>query len=252
MTLVDLDISELRHLVRARPPLTVLTGAGASAESGVPTFRGGSESLWRNHDPMELATPHAFIRNPKLVWEFYAERRQTVSQCRPNPAHDALARFERHWKDTWVVTQNIDSLHREAGSRQLIEMHGSLWYVRCTHCRYRDEDRDDDPDLPPQCPDCGHVLRPDVVWFGESYEPDVLMEIDGLLGRGGTFLVIGTSGAVQPASFFGRIARSRGALVVEINPDETLIAEDMDVLVRAPAGRVLPELLRTEGLEARA
>jgi NAD-dependent deacetylase len=245
------ELERLKEVIQTRRPLTVLTGAGASAESGVPTFRGSEGSLWRDHDPQELATPMAFVRNPRLVWEFYQDRRRMVAECLPNRGHDALARFERHDSDTWVVTQNIDGLHTDAGSEQLIEMHGSLWRVRCTHCRYQDEDRDLDLDLPPKCPDCGHVLRPAVVWFGESYAPSVLMEIDHLLSRGGTFMVIGTSGAVQPAAFFAGIARSRGAFVVEVNPDETLIVDDMDLIIRERAGDVLPEVLSVASHRAR-
>lgn len=248
--MVDLQaLAPLRSIIRGRRPLTVLSGAGMSAESGVPTFR-DEGGLWRERDPMELATPEAFIRDPKLFWEFYQERRRNLDGVQPNPGHRALAAFEQVRGDTWTITQNVDALHRVAGTSNLIEMHGCLWELRCSVCRYREEDRDLDFDEPPHCPDCGGMLRPNVVLFGETYPPRMLTEIDELLHRGGVLLVIGTSGQVAPAAFFAGMARSAGAYCVEINPSGTLIESDMNDLVRAPSGEVLPYLLGLEGLHS--
>lgn len=243
---VDADLYELRELIRARPPLTVLTGAGASAESGVPTFR-GEGGLWRSYDAMDLATPEAFAQDPHLVWEFYQYRRRRVAECQPNPGHMVLARYQAAHPETWIITQNIDDLHHRAGSTgRILEMHGNLWRLRCLRCPYREENRDLSFDRPPICPRCQSLLRPDVVWFGEGFEIEMLVHIDNLLSRGGVMLVIGTSGAVAPAAEFAGIARARGAFTIEINPEASLIADNMSAVVRAPAGVVLPVLLGIE------
>ena len=240
------ELAELRELIRSRRPLTVLTGAGISAESGVPTFR-DDDGLWRNHDPMELATPEAFERDPKLSWEFYQERRAKLVEVAPNAGHVALAAFQRRRPDTALITQNVDALHREAGTEQLIEMHGCIWDVRCIECRYQEENRHVDLQLPPRCPDCGALLRPDVMWFGEAYDQQMMGDILAYLSRGGVMLVVGTSGHVHPAADFAGFARQKGAFCIEINPNGSLIESDMDALVRAPSGEVLPELLAVEG-----
>jgi len=242
---VNADFVELRELVRTRKPLTVLTGAGASAESGVPTFR-GEGGLWRSRNAMELATPEAFQEDPLLVWEFYQYRRRRVAECEPNPGHHTLARYQQEHPDTWIITQNIDDLHRRAGSAQLLEMHGNLWHLRCFRCPFREENRDLEFQHPPVCPRCQGLLRPDVVWFGEGFEIELLVKIDALLARGGVMLVVGTSGSVSPASDFASIARSRGAFTIEVNPEASLIADHMDAVVRAPAGVALPILLGDE------
>jgi hypothetical protein len=148
---------------------------------------------------MELATPEAFSQDPHLVWEFYQYRRRKVAECEPNPGHRCLARYQEDHPDTWIITQNIDDLHRRAGSSlRLLEMHGNLWHLRCLRCPYREENRDLAFERPPVCPRCQSLLRPDVVWFGEGFEIELLVKIDGLLARGGVMLVIGTSGAVSP------------------------------------------------------
>lgn len=243
---VDADLVKLRDLIRDRPPLTVLTGAGASAESGVPTFRGDG-GLWRNRNAMELATPEAFSSDPQLVWEFYQYRRRKVAECHPNPGHDVLARYQDAHPDAWIITQNVDGLHRRAGSSsRLLEMHGNLWHLRCLRCTFREENRDLSFDSPPVCPRCQSLLRPDVVWFGEGFEIELLVKIDALLARGGVMLVVGTSGAVSPAADFAGIARRRGAFTIEVNPEASLIADHMDAVVRAPAGLVLPFLLEDQ------
>lgn len=238
------QLSELARLVDQRRPLTVLTGAGMSAESGVPTFRGAG-GYWRNHSAHDLATPEAFARDPGLVWSFYQHRRRTVARCRPNPGHHALADLEARRSDVWVITQNVDGYHADAGTLNLIEMHGSLWMTSCLACRRRVRDKDLDFDEPPKCRHCDGIMRPGVVWFGETFEPSVLSEIDSLLARGGVMLVVGTSATVAPAAFFAGIARSRGAVTIEVNPEASLAESDMDFVVRAPSGQVLPTLLAT-------
>ncbi len=239
------DLFQLRNLIRSRPPLTVLTGAGASAESGVPTFR-GEGGLWRQYSAFDLATPEAFAEDPHLVWEFYQYRRRRVAKCAPNAGHDTLARYQEAHPDTWIITQNVDQLHHEAGSRErILEMHGSLWHLRCLACPHREENRDLGFDAPPMCPRCGRMMRPDVVWFGEGFELELLAKIDELLARGGVMLVVGTSGAVAPACHFAEVARARGAFTIEVNPEASLNTDGMDAVVQAPAGVVLPILLGT-------
>ena len=247
MKTVDPDLTKLRAVIEARGPLTVLTGAGASAESGVPTFR-GADGMWRNHSALDLATPEAFAADPKLVWAFYQYRRRKIAECAPNPGHAALAAHQRAHDDTWIITQNVDGLHRRAGSlERILEMHGNLWRLECSRCTHREENEDLSFDAPPTCPRCQAFLRPSVVWFGEGFEPDLLETIDRLLARGGVMLVVGTSGAVAPAAHFAGIARARGAFTVEVNPEASLIADHMDAVVRSPAGEVLPYLLRAVG-----
>ncbi|NJK88255.1 MAG: NAD-dependent deacylase [Myxococcales bacterium] len=233
----------VRELIRGRGPLTVLTGAGASAESGVPTFRGAG-GLWRERDVMSLATPEAFREDPRLVWEFYQYRRREVATCAPNDGHLALARHQSRHADTWIITQNVDGLNRAAGSTErLIEMHGSLWWTRCTSCGLRVYNDDLGFDTPPRCSACCGMVRPDIVWFGEGFHEGVIESIVALLARGGTMLIVGTSGAVYPAAGFAAAARAQGAVTVEINLEASFIADDMDYVLRAPSGEVLPYLL---------
>jgi NAD-dependent deacetylase len=196
---------------------------------------------------MELATPEAFAADPHLVWEFYQYRRRKVAECAPNPGHEALARHQAENAETWIITQNVDDLHRRAGSSErLLEMHGNLWFLKCSRCTYREENRDLSFDAPPSCPRCHALARPDVVWFGEGFEVELLERIDELLGRGGVMLIVGTSGAVAPAAHFAGIARARGAFTIEVNPEASFIADHMDAVVRSPAGEVLPFLLAPE------
>jgi len=221
-------------------PVVVLTGAGVSAESGVPTFR-GSGGLWRSYRATDLATPTAFARDPRLVWEFYSWRRELVAACRPNPAHKALAQMERRLPDFTLITQNVDGLHQAAGSQRVVELHGSLWRVRCTRCSYQAEDRRVPlPQLPPRCPRCEGLLRPDVVWFGEALPQGVLEQAWAAAGRASVMLVVGTSAVVEPAASLPRLAKARGAYLIEINPEETPLSPYADEVIREPAGQALP------------
>lgn len=221
--------------------VVVLTGAGVSAESGVPTFRGG-DGLWKTYRAEDLARPDAFAARPGLVWEFYNWRRGLVAGCAPGAAHHALAALERQIPNFLLITQNVDGLHARAGSRKLVEMHGSLWQVRCTACTHAREDRGDLPPLP-ECPACGHLLRPGVVWFGEPLTPGVLRLAVEELHRADVFLAIGTSGLVQPAASFHQLAREHGAVTVEINVEATPVTGLMDFALHGRAGDILPELV---------
>jgi NAD-dependent deacetylase len=223
-------------------PVVVLTGAGISAESGVPTFR-GTDGLWRNFRPEDLATPEAFARDPKLVWEWYAWRREVVAGCDPNAAHRVLVDMEEQLgrENFTLVTQNVDGLHDAAGSRNVLRLHGSLWSTRCTRegTRYPDR-RVPLEEIPPRCPDCGALLRPDVVWFGEALDGDVLEVAIHASQRAKTMIVIGTSAIVQPAASLPLLAKRNGARLIEINPDETPLSDYADEVLRGPAAVKLP------------
>jgi len=214
--------------------IVVLTGAGISAESGIPTFR-GKDGLWNRYNPMDLATPEAFQRDPKLVWEWYNWRRQLIAKAEPNRAHRILAELERS-RDLHVITQNVDGLHQRAGSERVTELHGSVWTVRCLECgaSYRDE-RVPLPDIPPRCKECGGLLRPGVVWFGEALPKDALDTAYALSASADVFLVVGTSAQVYPAAELPFVAKSRGARLIEINPEETPVTPHADVSVREKA-----------------
>lgn len=221
--------------------LAVLTGAGISAESGVPTFR-GEAGLWRNFRPEELATPAAFRRAPALVWEWYEWRRGLIGQCRPNAAHHTLVEMEQAIPHFTLITQNVDGLHRLAGSRRVIELHGNIWRMRCTR-QGSITDRRDHPlsEIPPRC-ECGALLRPDVVWFGENLPPEALQAAFDAAQSCQVMLVIGTSGVVEPAALLPRVAQGSGARVIEINVEATPISRDADETILGPAAVELPRL----------
>lgn len=218
----------------------VLTGAGISAESGVPTFR-GEGGLWRNFRPEQLATPDAFRRDPALVWEWYDWRRGLIAGCAPNAAHETLAEMEASLPDFTLITQNVDGLHQEAGSRAVLELHGNIWRARCTGCGRVTEDRQTPlPETPPHCPKCNSLLRPDVVWFGESLPPEVMEAAWAAAARCRLVLVIGTSAVVQPAASLPLAALRNGARLVEINPAETPLSVRAHEILRGPAAETLP------------
>ena len=231
------------HL-RAAERVAVLTGAGISAESGVPPVRGAG-GLWEGHRVEDVATPEAFARDPALVWRFYNARRAKLWTVRPNDGHAALARMEQRWgPDNFAVcTQNIDGLHRAAGSRTVHELHGNLARVRCTGCR-RVEDRPgvDLPELP-RCGACGELLRPDIVWFHEMLPADVWRDAGRAAGLCECFLVVGTTAVVYPAAGLIDLARQRGAAIVEVNPEATAASDLADVSLRGKSGEILPLLL---------
>lgn len=218
-----------------------VTGAGMSRESGIPTFR-GKEGLWRNHDPARLATIDAFLEDPALVWEWYHSRRRNILTAEPNAGHGAIATLERH-RRVAVLTQNIDGLHQRAGSTRVLELHGNIVSVRCTECGFSDGAGANLAGLPPRC-GCGGVLRPDVVWFGEPLPQDVWAAAAVEAGSCDVMVVVGTSLVVSPANTLPLHARQNGSLLIEINPEETVMSQEMDLSVRGTAASVLPELLR--------
>jgi NAD-dependent deacetylase len=224
--------------------LAMLTGAGVSAESGVPTFRDAQTGLWARFDPLQLATPTAFAIHPKLVWDWYAWRRELVSKVQPNPAHNALVDIERHIPDCLLITQNVDDLHRRAGSRKLVELHGNIGRVKCSREGTVVEHWDLVGDEVPRCASCGALLRPDVVWFEEMLPPDALAAAEAMARRCDLMLVVGTSAEVYPAAALPSIAKGSGAIVIEINPNATALSPTADYALRGPAGRVLPALVQ--------
>ncbi len=228
-------LSEARRVV-------VLTGAGVSAESGVPTFR-GADGLWRRYRAEDLATPEAFARDPRLVWEWYDWRRQLIATRRPNAAHEAIAALETHVPDFLLVTQNVDGLHRRAGSRRVAELHGNLWRIRCLAEERVTENREVPlPSLPPRCA-CGALQRPDVVWFGEALPTDAIGKAWNAAEACDIMLVVGTSALVQPAASLPMVAKAHGAYVVEVNLEPTPVTSCADESHHGKAGEVLPRLL---------
>jgi NAD-dependent deacetylase len=225
--------------------VTALTGSGVSAESGVPTFREAQTGLWVHFDPEELATPEAFARDPRLVWEWYAWRRKRVEKAAPNPGHEALAELERRVPSFALITQNVDGLHWQAGSQNVLELHGNIQRSTCSREGVIVEPREDDTGVPPFCPRCGAFLRPDVVWFGEALPVDVLAEAFEAARGCDLFFSTGTSGLVQPAASLPFEALRSGAVVVEVNPDETPLTRYASYALRARAGEVLPALVKT-------
>lgn len=222
--------------------MAVLTGAGVSAESGVPTFR-GEKGLWKQHRAEQLATPGAFARDPKLVWEWYEWRRGRIAETRPNPGHYALAEIETRIPKFTLITQNVDGLHEQAGSRNVLRLHGSIWTLRCTSCGYEREDRSVPlAELPPKC-ECRAMLRPGVVWFGEPLPPKVWRDAEAAARTAELFLVVGTSAVVYPAAGLARIAKESGARVVEINIEETELSRGIDEFLQGPSGELLPSLI---------
>jgi NAD-dependent deacetylase len=225
--------------------ITALTGAGVSAASGIPTFR-GADGLWKKVRAETLATPEAFENDPKLVWEWYDWRRQMVAGATPNAAHDVLAQWTRDKPGFTLITQNVDGLHEKAGAERLIRLHGSIWHVRCwQRCTAGRRDWRDDttpfPTLPPRCPHCGGIVRPAVVWFGESLDTDdVARAIEATDCE--VFLTIGTSAVVYPAAGLVHQAKRRGAFTVEINLEPTDASQLVDVALRGPAADLLLEI----------
>jgi NAD-dependent deacetylase len=237
------DLDRVRTLVREARSIVVMTGAGISAESGVPTFRGPG-GLWKNFKPEELATPEAFERDPRLVWEWYDWRRGLIAAAKPNLGHYALVTLEKRVPEFALVTQNVDGLHALAGSRRVLEVHGNIWRTRCLSCRETREQRESPlPRIPPRCR-CEGLLRPDVVWFGEPLPLDVVKAATKAIETCDLMLVVGTSGVVQPAASFGDRALARGVPMVEVNPEATPLSAGCAHVLRGPAAEILPQLIR--------
>ena len=233
----------LAEALRAAERWVVLTGAGVSAESGVPTFRDAQTGLWSRYRAEDLATPEAFRRDPALVWRWYAWRRSLVEAVKPNPAHLALAALERRLPGFHLVTQNVDGLHRRAGSKRLLELHGDLFMTLCSAELRPVEEWEESGDDPPRCCRCGAPLRPGVVWFGEMLPETILSKAFALSAASQVFLSIGTSSLVQPAAALPLCALDSGAILVEINPGPTPLSESAHFVLNGPAGEVLPALI---------
>ncbi len=230
-----------RKLLQEARAVTVLTGAGVSAESGVPTFRGPG-GLWKQFRPEDLATPQAFARAPELVWEWYDWRRSVIAKIKPNPAHVALAEIEVRMPQFTLITQNVDGLHQQAGSKSVLEVHGSIWRLRCTACRREWGDRSIPLELPPQC-ECGNLARPGVVWFGENLPVKVWAAAEEATRSCDVFLVVGTSAVVYPAAGLIPLARSAGAKTIEINLEATPMSGSVDCALIGAAGEILPQIV---------
>ena len=248
MTESDLELAA--GWLRLAERVCVLTGAGVSAESGVPTFR-ASDGLWEGHRIEDVATPQGFLRDPALVWRFYNARRENVAKVKPNPGHYALARLEERWGDRFTLaTQNVDGLHRAAGSKNVLEVHGSLYRTRCVGCGQVENRGLEHLGDAPACPRCEGQLRPDIVWFGEAL-PEAIWEASMLAAHHcDVLLVVGTSAVVHPAASLIPIAKRRDvnpARVIEINLTETEASRLADVGLYGPSGQVLPKLVEKMG-----
>ncbi len=234
------DLREAAELVADAKYLIALTGAGVSKESNVPTFR-GEDGLWRNYNAMELATPSAFANNPELVWEWYTWRQGLIAECEPNPGHLTLAKWETAGLLKSLITQNVDGLHRRAGSSNVFEVHGNLWALKCTSCNHHDRLSTPAEGIP-ECPECGSMLRPDVVWFGESLDSEVMAKVYAELGKATVCLVIGTSGIVQPAAMFPIMVKQKRGTLIEFNVEASRLTRSVDYHIQGPSGETLPAL----------
>jgi len=233
--------SSLIDCFRNAQKIVVVTGAGISAESGLPTFRDGQTGLWSKYRPEELATVEAFKRNPKLVWDWYSMRRAQALSAEPNPGHIAIAEMERRLPDFLLVTQNVDGLHARAGSQKIVELHGNLHRAIC----FQNNCSSEKFDLASgRCLNCGGNLRPDVVWFGEMLPAPALAAANRAAEECNLFFSIGTSSQVYPAAQLWQIASRRGAVVIEVNKDPTPLTSEADYSFLGPAGEILPSLMR--------
>ena len=221
----------------------ILTGAGISAESGVPTFR-GKDGLWNKFRPEELATMSAFMSNPKIVWEWYNWRRELMSEVSPNPGHYAIVDLENLYSEFWLVTQNVDNLHRKVGSKNILELHGNIHKNKCVDCGTAfDERADIPPDDIPTCDKCGGKIRPDVVWFGEMLDERIISKAFQVSEAADVFLSVGTSALIHPAASLPVIAKQRGAILIEVNLDPTPLTDLADYSFREKTGEFLPPLV---------
>jgi len=235
---------DLTTALAASAHTVILTGSGTSAESGVPTFRDAQTGLWAQYRPEDLATPAAFQRNPAFVWDWYAWRRGIVAEVQPNPGHHAIASLQRRLPRVTLITQNVDGLHQRAGSTNVIEFHGNIMRSKCSveHCVV---DVTADDRSPPQCPDCGAPVRPDVVWFGEAIPTAALEAALTAVADCDLIMSVGTSSQVQPAASLAERGRAHGAILVEVNPESTPVTALADFALAGPSGRILPALVES-------
>jgi len=235
------SIEAARETVRRAKSVAVLTGAGVSAESGIPTFRSNG-GYWRQRRFEDLATPQGFARDPKFVWTWYEERRRGIARAEPNAGHRALVELEARAERFTLITQNVDGLHERAGSRNVIRLHGSIWSLRCLGCRREIEEHAELNELPPLC-ECGGMLRPGVVWFGESLPAGAMERAASAVSEAELLIVVGTSAQVYPAAGLIPMALGAGAAVLEVNPAETEFSDDVTFALRGGAAEILPALL---------
>lgn len=236
------DLVAVAKILSHAQRIAVLTGAGISAESGIPTFR-GEDGLWKKYRAEELATPGAFHRDPKLIWEWYDWRRGIFASKEPNPGHYVIAKWEKTLPSLTLITQNIDGLHRRAGSTNILELHGNAWKLRCTQEGTISENHEVPlNEIPPLCSNCGALLRPHVVWFGESLDAEIIHNASLLSGTCEAMVVAGTSAIVQPAASLPLAALNAGAKVIEINPENTPLTPYVDYSLRGKSGKILPLL----------
>jgi len=237
-----MEIKAIKEKLSGAGSVAVLTGAGVSAECGVPTFR-GEDGLWKNYRAEELATPEAFERNPSLVWEWYDWRRGLIAPLDPNPGHYAIAEMEKKFENFLLITQNVDGLHAKAGSRKMVELHGNIWKMRCVaEGKVSDNRITPLPEIPPMC-ECGGMLRPHIVWFGESLEADIIEAAFEAARSSDVFIVAGTSSLIQPAASLSHVAKDAGAFVIEINLEATPVSSMVDASIRGKSGEILPLLV---------
>lgn len=248
-TQTDSALESARTHVQAAERIAVITGAGISAESGIPTFRDAQTGHWARFRPEDLASPQAYQQDPQMVWDWYAGRYRDVSAAQPNAGHAALAELERrkngHPDGFFLATQNVDGLHQRAGSQQLVELHGNLTHARCEACQHLEPlPATDTFEPPPVCPQCGSRMRPNVVWFGEWLPPEALARAEEAFEAADLALVIGTSSLVQPAAGLALLTLESGGIVIEINPGVTPLSEWASVILRLRASQALPALLK--------
>lgn len=235
---------ELINKLKSSSRVAVLTGAGVSQESGLKTFRDAQDGLWAKYNPTDLASPEAFARDPKLVWDWYAWRREAVKGVRPNQGHYALVEMENRFSTFTLITQNVDGLHRFAGSKNVLELHGNINLVRCSECGTYADEWDEESETVPRCKNCNGLLRPDVVWFGEALPRAELEAAVNASRACEVFFSIGTSGVVQPAASLAHAVRDNGAVVVEINAEETPLTQKANYFFQGKSGEILPELVK--------
>lgn len=237
------DIKKAREIIENAKGVTVLTGAGVSAESGVPTFR-GKEGLWEQYDPEKVDTAEAFHRDPEYVWGWYDEIRGLISEKEPNPGHYAIARLENIKSPFTLITQNIDDLHRVAGSTNIIELHGNIWWRKCTECSYVDENREVPlRKIPPECANCSAYLRPFVVWFRDNIPMPLIDSCLISIEDADVMIIVGTSSLVEPAASMGLVAKHTGKTVIEVNLEETPKSQKYDLSLRGKSGEILPQIV---------
>lgn len=245
---LDTALDRATAALRTANRVAVFSGAGVSAESGVPTFR-AADGLWEGHRIEDVATPMGFRDNPALVWQFYNARRANVRTVQPNPGHLALVAMEKHWSGRFdIATQNVDGLHQQAGSTRVHELHGSLRRTRCTECGVEADRGLETLDAMPKCPDCAGLLRPAIVWFHENLPDDVWTFAQGAVSRCNVLLVVGTSAVVYPAAGLISLARMGGATVIECNLTQTEASAKADIGLYGPSGVTLPKLCERLGI----